>query len=68
MVPIVPVLPGTIYYIPTQRSAERCNVSFTAILSLEYMGLMVQVEPHTADTTVTVVGDTHGQFHDVCEM
>ncbi len=27
-----------------------------------------QVQPQSPGTTVTVVGDTHGQFHDVCEM
>ena len=28
----------------------------------------MQVSPHTDATAVVVVGDTHGQYHDVCAM
>ena len=28
----------------------------------------MQVTPHTEATAVVVVGDTHGQYHDVCAM
>lgn len=29
---------------------------------------MLQVQPAAADIPVVVVGDTHGQLHDVCAM
>ena len=31
-------------------------------------GNAAQVQPDTADAAVVVVGDTHGQLHDVCAM
>jgi hypothetical protein len=30
--------------------------------------VLLQLIPDHHDPTVVVVGDTHGQYHDVCEM
>ncbi|KAK9867191.1 hypothetical protein WJX84_006772 [Apatococcus fuscideae] len=49
-------------------AAKICSILDALGKILKSEPTVQDVEPHTADTTVTVVGDTHGQFHDVCEM
>ena len=53
--------------VDVSRGPSQCNVIVSAALP-DNLTKCVQVVPSMPDTAVIVVGDTHGQLHDVCSM
>ncbi|KAK9839890.1 hypothetical protein WJX84_007689 [Apatococcus fuscideae] len=49
-------------------AAKICSILDALGKILKAEPTVKEVQPQSPDTTVTVVGDTHGQFHDVCKM
>ena len=46
-------------------TALQCNAVVSGVILTDFC---IQIVPSMPDTAVVVVGDTHGQLHDVCSM